>query len=103
MCETEGSESRRQLEGADDEAAIERRRRREFVRLQDARHRENREETSLKVFPLQAMAMEDHDKLMRGYRRSDDGNGAEADEGDDDVTSDEDARAKLGRTGRLNQ
>ena len=91
------------IEGANDEAAIERCRRRKFVRLQDARRRAYREKTSLKVFPLQAMAMEDHDKLMRGYRRSDDGNGAEADEGDDDVTSDEDARAKLGRTGRLNQ
>ncbi len=91
------------IEGANDKAAIERCRRRKFVRLQDARRRAYREETSLKVFPLQAMAMEDHDKLMRGYRRSDDGNGAEADEGDDDVTSDEDARAKLGRTGRLNQ
>ena len=104
MRETEGYESRRPFEEADDEATIERRRRRDFIRLQDARRRAYREETSLKVFPLQAMAMEDHDALMRGYRRRDDGgDDADADEGDGDVTSDEDVDENLGRKGRQHQ
>jgi hypothetical protein len=78
---------------ANDEGSVDRRR--EFARLQDARRRAYRETTSLRVFPLQAMAMEDHCALMRGYhhnhrpRRVDDASDDDdADgDGDDDVSS----------------
>jgi hypothetical protein len=42
--------------------------------------------------------------MTRGYRRCDDGgDGADAVEGDDNVTSDKDTGEKLGRTGLQNQ
>jgi hypothetical protein len=89
---TDAVAQRRRRE-ANDEGSVDRRR--EFARLQDARRRAYRETTSLRVFPLQAMAMEDHCALMRGYhhnhrpRRVDDASDDDdADgDGDDDVSS----------------
>jgi len=88
--------AQRRSREANDEGSVDRRR--EFARLQDARRRAYRETTSLRVFPLQAMAMEDHRALMRGYhhhhrrrRRVDDASDDDDDDadgdGDDDVSS----------------
>lgn len=43
-------------------------RRREFVRQQEAQRRTFHDQTSFKVFPLQSLAIQDYDDLMRVYR-----------------------------------
>jgi hypothetical protein len=43
-------------------------RRRAFVRQQEAQRRAFHDQTSFKVFPLQSLAIEDYDNLMRVYR-----------------------------------
>lgn len=48
-------------------------RRHAFVRRQETQRRAFRERTSLKVYPLQAMAMQDCDELLREHRAGNDG------------------------------
>jgi hypothetical protein len=46
-------------------------RRRAFVRQQEAQRRTFHDQTSFKVFPLQSLAIQDYDNLMRVYRAVD--------------------------------
>ena len=74
----DGGSNKGSTAAAQSSSSIERRR--EFVRRQEARRRAFHDQTSFRVFPLQSLAMEDYDDLMRVHRAA---------------AADDDARAKV--------
>jgi hypothetical protein len=56
-------------------------RRRAFVRQQEAQRRTFHDQTSFKVFPLQSLAIQDYDNLMRVYRADTDADATEEEVG----------------------
>ena len=72
----DGGSNKGSTAAAQSSSSIERRR--EFVRRQEARRRAFHDQTSFRVFPLQSLAMEDYDDLMRVHRAAADDDDARA-------------------------